>query len=76
MLPAPGTELSTAEEMIEALGGPVEVAELFKLKDYRVPSMWRSRGRIPPVYRPAIAEMLEQRGYRCPPDFVLHPTKA
>lgn len=76
MQPAPGTEVATASEMIEALGGPVQVAALFELESYRVPSMWRHRDRIPPIYRPKMADLLKERGYRYPESFLLPPTKA
>lgn len=76
MVLSPGTELTTAEQMIEALGGPVAVAELFELESYRVPSMWRRRERIPPIYRPRVADLLKERGFRYPESFLLPPTKA
>ena len=70
MLPAPGSELTTAEQMIEALGGPATVAAFFKLDSYRVTSMWRKRQRIPQAYRPEIARLVEVAGYRVPDDFL------
>lgn len=76
LLPAKGSELTTAEQMIEALGGPQTVAELFELTDYRTPSMWRKRGVIPPIYRPEVARLLTNLGFKYPESFLLPPTKA
>ena len=70
LLPAPGSQLTTAEQMIEALGGPATVAAFFELDSYRVTSMWRKRQRIPQAYRPEIARMVEAAGYRVPDDFL------
>lgn len=71
---APGTVLRTADEMIEALGGPHAVAELFNLTDYRTPSMWRVRDKIPPAYRAEVARLLVESGYSVPDDFLLPPS--
>lgn len=68
---APARQLETAEEMIEALGGPAQVAELFNLDSYRVPSMWRKRKRIPPIYRSRVADLLKERGFSYPESFLL-----
>lgn len=75
-MPSASPLVSTPEQIIEALGGPTRVAELFKLDSYRVPSMWRHRDRIPPAYKPEIKRLLNERGFTVPDDFLLPTAKA
>jgi hypothetical protein len=56
-----------ADQAIDALGGTMAVADLFKL-DQRVVSNWRIRGFPPDTYA-AIAPMLAARGRAVPPQF-------
>lgn len=61
-----GATLTTAAQVIDALGGTGVVAKVFGLSSTSV-SNWKSRNRLPPTMRRAMADMLEQIGLTAPP---------
>ncbi len=75
MSPTAGAVLDTPEAIIEALGGPNKLADVFAFPTYHAVSMWRTRGTIPPVYRPKIKDLVEAAGFKVPDDFLSPPPR-
>lgn len=57
--------LQTAHDVIEVLGGPAAVAEVYEV-DYKTASGWQVIGAFPPKYFVAMTTELAKRGFRAP----------
>lgn len=69
--PTERRELATAAEMVEALGGAMELnRRLGQDKESRLAHGWLARGAISAQYRPTIKDMLDEAGFSVPADFL------
>lgn len=58
------TQINSASEVIDALGGPVAVSQLFSLRPNAV-SQWKTRGFPPETYVVLVAALAE-KGFSAP----------
>lgn len=61
------TELTTVDDVIDALGGTGATARLLGCKSMRPVSNWRSRGRLPADKFLLMQQALRDRGKTAPP---------
>lgn len=67
--------LSTASEVIDAVGGTFRAAAILNFKPQRV-SNWRSRNRLPPETFLVLGDELRRRGFEASSDLWGIPTEA